>query len=65
MEIDGDVLQRIWAEMDYRFDVCPDTKGGHIQHLRGMPKKKKLGQFLRPSEGGMLNPLGHLSVQIF
>jgi hypothetical protein len=29
-----------WAEMDYRFDVCRVTKGGHIQHLWGIPQKK-------------------------
>jgi hypothetical protein len=34
------VLQRIWTEMDYRLDVCPDTKGGHVEHLWGMHKKK-------------------------
>jgi hypothetical protein len=33
VEINGDVLQRIWTEMDYRLDVCPDTKGGHVEHL--------------------------------
>ena len=43
--IDRDVLQRVWAEMDYRFDVCLVTKGGHIQLLRGMPQKKNFQSF--------------------
>jgi hypothetical protein len=30
---DSDMLQRVWAEMDYRLDVCRVTKGGHIEHL--------------------------------
>lgn len=52
VEIDGDVLQRIWPEMDCRLDVRPDTKG--IQHLRGKQKNKTLGEFVRPSVGCIL-----------
>jgi hypothetical protein len=44
-EIDCDVLQQIWAEMDYRLDVCPDTKGEHIQHLWDMQKNNNLERF--------------------
>jgi hypothetical protein len=27
--IDREMLRRVWSEMDYRFDVCHFTKGGH------------------------------------
>ena len=37
-EIDRDMLQRVWAKMDYRLDVCRVTKVGHVEHLRGMQK---------------------------
>jgi len=39
-EIDPDMLQQVWAEMDYQLDVCRVTKGGHIQHLQVIKKKK-------------------------
>jgi hypothetical protein len=32
-EIDPDMLQQVWAELDYQLDVCRVTKGGHTQHL--------------------------------
>jgi len=32
-EIDRDMLQRVWAEMNYRLDVCHVAKGGNIEHL--------------------------------
>jgi len=25
-------VQRVWQELDYRIDICPITKGGHIEH---------------------------------
>jgi len=31
--ITADMLQRVWNELDYRFDVCRITKGAHIEHL--------------------------------
>ena len=31
--IDGNMLKRIWQELDYRIDICKVTKGGHIEHL--------------------------------
>ena len=31
--ITADMLQTVWNELDYRFDVCRITKGAHIQHL--------------------------------
>ena len=31
--VDGDMLTRVWNEVDYRIDVCRITKGGHIEHL--------------------------------
>jgi hypothetical protein len=32
-EIDRNMLQRIWEELDYRLDVCRVTRGAHIEHL--------------------------------
>jgi hypothetical protein len=34
-EINRDILQRVWAETDYRLNVCHVTKGGHREPLRG------------------------------
>jgi hypothetical protein len=31
--IDREMLRLVWAEMDYRLDVCRVTKGEHIEHL--------------------------------
>ena len=31
--ITADMLQTVWNELDYRFDVCRITKGAHIEHL--------------------------------
>ena len=28
-----DKLQTVWNELDYRVDVCRNTKGVHIEHL--------------------------------
>jgi hypothetical protein len=39
LRIDRHVLQRVWAEMDYRFDDFRVTKGGHMQHLWSIKKK--------------------------
>jgi hypothetical protein len=47
-----DLLQRVWAEMGYWFDVCLVTKGGHIEHYGGV--NKELGKFLFPSVGRTL-----------
>jgi hypothetical protein len=52
-EIDRGMLQRVWAEMDYRLDVCLVTKGRHVEQLWGM-QKKKLRKFLFPSVVRML-----------
>ena len=27
------MLQRVWNELDYRFDVCKITKGAHLGQL--------------------------------
>ena len=51
-EIDPDMLQQVWAEMDYQLDICRVTKGGHTLHLRGIKKKK----ILYPSVSHMLQP---------
>ena len=37
-EISRDMLQRVWVETDYQFDVCCVTKGGNKQLLRGTQK---------------------------
>jgi hypothetical protein len=31
--VDSHMLQRVWQELDYKFDICRVTKGGHIGHL--------------------------------
>jgi len=31
--IDAPTLTRVWQELDYRIDVCPVTRGAHIDHL--------------------------------
>jgi hypothetical protein len=28
-----DMLQRVWEELDYRFDICRATRGAHIECL--------------------------------
>ena len=28
-----DMLQRVWHELEYRFNVCRVTGGAHIEHL--------------------------------
>jgi hypothetical protein len=32
-DIDSEMLQHVWQELDYRIDVCHVTKGGYIEHL--------------------------------
>jgi hypothetical protein len=39
-EIDRDMLQLVWAEVDCRLDICLVTKGSPIEDLCGMRKKK-------------------------
>ena len=31
--IDGNMLKRVWQELDYRIDICRVTKDAHIEHL--------------------------------
>ena len=31
--VDGNMLKRVWQELDYRIDICRVTKGAHIEHL--------------------------------
>ena len=31
--IDGNMLKRVWQELDYRIDICRVRKGTHIEHL--------------------------------
>jgi hypothetical protein len=33
MNIDRQMLLKVWAELDYRLDVCRVTKGAHIEHM--------------------------------
>jgi hypothetical protein len=51
-EISRDLLQRVWAEMDYRIDVWPVTKCGHTQQLWGT--RDEFGEFLFPPTGRIL-----------
>jgi hypothetical protein len=51
--IDREMLWRVWAEMDYRLDVCRVTKGG--QYVWGM--QNILGEFLFLSVCSMLTIL--------
>jgi len=30
---DGNMLKRVWQELDYRTDICGAMKGAHIEHL--------------------------------
>jgi len=38
--VDRDMLTRVWKEMGHRIDVCRIAKGGYIEHLLNMKKKK-------------------------
>ena len=31
--VDKDMLRSVWAELDYRIDICRVTKGSHIEQL--------------------------------
>ena len=31
--ITADMLQTVWNELDFRFDVCRTTKRAHMEHL--------------------------------
>jgi hypothetical protein len=31
--IDGNMLKRVWQELDYRIDIYRVMKGAHIEHL--------------------------------
>jgi len=31
--VDEDVFRSVWAELDYRIDICRLTKKSHIEHL--------------------------------
>ncbi|PSN55399.1 hypothetical protein C0J52_11064, partial [Blattella germanica] len=31
--VDADMLQRVWDDLDYRMDVCRVTGGAHIERL--------------------------------
>ena len=31
--IDGNMLKRVWQELDYRIDICRVKKGAHIERL--------------------------------
>jgi hypothetical protein len=29
----GNMLTRVWQQLEYRIDVCHVTRGAHIEHL--------------------------------
>ena len=31
--VDEDMLRSVWAELDYRIDICRVAKGSHIEYL--------------------------------
>jgi hypothetical protein len=31
--ISRDMLGRVWAELDYRLDICRVINGAHIEHM--------------------------------
>ena len=31
--IDGNMLQRVWQDLDYPIDIFRITKGAHLEHL--------------------------------
>jgi hypothetical protein len=37
-EIDRGMLQWVWAEMDYRLDICQIAKDEHVEHLQVLKK---------------------------
>lgn len=50
-EIDCGMLQWVWAELDYRLDICQIAKDEHIEHLKVL---KNIGEFLFLSVGHIL-----------
>ena len=46
-EIQRDMLQRVWAEVDYQLDVCSVTNGGHIEHSWCKQNKTVIFSFFR------------------
>jgi hypothetical protein len=32
-DIDAPMLTRVWQELEYRIDVCGDTRGAHIEYF--------------------------------
>ena len=38
----GDLLQRVWQEVNYRLDVCRVTGGAHIEHLWNQSQNKHM-----------------------
>ena len=63
--VDRDMLTRVWNEMDCRIDVCRITKGGHIEHLRNMYKKKNLESFSLYQRKNYHDPLSSVFVVNF
>ena len=48
------LLQRVWAGMDYRLDVCRATKCGHTYTTYDAFGGGEGGEFLFPSVGHLL-----------
>ena len=34
VSVDEDMLRSVLTELDYRIDICPMTKGSHIEHFK-------------------------------
>ena len=56
-EINRDMLQRVWAEMDYRLDVCRVAKDGHTDLFWSKKKKRKKLESFSPTVVRMLQSL--------
>ena len=37
-DVDREMLQRVWSELNFRIDICRIMRCGHIEHLFGMYK---------------------------
>lgn len=60
-EIDLDMLQQVWAEMDYQLDFSHVTKSGYVDTCEAWKKMKNLSFHLRVA---CYNPFCHSSVSM-
>jgi hypothetical protein len=40
------MIYSVWQELDYKFDICHVTKGGHIEHLLSMTETWSVSPFV-------------------